>query len=94
MMPYGEGVARIDPNALLQFHRSHKKIATVTGVRPTSQFGELVTTGNSVTRFAENPQIGEGYVNGGFFVLNRRVFDYLEEDLDVLHPVGETFRCN
>ena len=80
MMTYGDGVAKINLNELLEFHLSHKKIATITGVRPTSQFGELVTSGNRVTSFSEKPQIGEGYVNGGFFVLRRKVFDYLEED--------------
>ena len=62
------------------FHLSHKRIATVTGVRPTSRFGELVASGNRVINFSEKPQIGEGYVNGGFFVFNRKVFNYLKED--------------
>ena len=80
MMTYGDGVAKIDLNKLLGFHLSHKRIATVTGVRPTSRFGELVASGNRVINFSEKPQIGEGYVNGGFFVFNRKVFNYLKED--------------
>ena len=80
MMTYGDGVARIDLDKLFEFHLSNEKIATITGVRPTSQFGELITSGDRVTSFSEKPQIGEGYVNGGFFVLNQKVFGYLKED--------------
>ena len=80
MMTYGDGVANIDLDKLLEFHVSHKKIATITGVRPPSRFGELVTQGSTVTEFSEKPQIREGYINGGFFVLNRKVFNYLSED--------------
>jgi len=80
MMTYGDGIARIDLNRLLEFHLSHKKVATITGVRPSSRFGELVTAGNRVTEFSEKPQIREGYINGGFFVFNRKVFRYLSED--------------
>jgi glucose-1-phosphate cytidylyltransferase len=80
LMTYGDGVADIDLKKLVEFHASHKKIATITGVRPPSRFGELVTQGNTVTEFSEKPQIREGYINGGFFVLNREVFNYLNED--------------
>lgn len=80
MMTYGDGVADIDLEKLLEFHASHKKIASITGVRPPSRFGELVTQGNTVTEFSEKPQISEGYINGGFFVLKREVFDYLSAD--------------
>jgi glucose-1-phosphate cytidylyltransferase len=80
MMTYGDGVADIGLNKLFAFHLSHKIIATVTGVRPPSRFGELVTYGDRVTEFSEKPQIREGYINGGFFVFNRKVFDYLSDD--------------
>ncbi|KPJ58407.1 MAG: glucose-1-phosphate cytidylyltransferase [Deltaproteobacteria bacterium DG_8] len=80
MMTYGDGVANIDLNKLWEFHLSHKRIATITGVRPPSRFGELVTSGNRVNEFSEKPQIREGYINGGFFVLNRKVFNYLKDD--------------
>lgn len=80
MMTYGDGVGNINLNRLLEFHLAHKKIATVTGVRPPSRFGELVIQGNRVTEFSEKPQIREGYINGGFFVLNQKVFDYLSVD--------------
>ncbi len=80
MMTYGDGIARIDLHRLCEFHVAHKKVATITGVRPPSRFGELVTAGNRVTEFSEKPQIREGYINGGFFVFNRKVFRYLSDD--------------
>jgi len=80
LMTYGDGVANIDLHKLCAFHRSHERTATITGVRPPSRFGELVIQGNEVTEFSEKPQIREGYINGGFFVLNRKVFDYLDDD--------------
>ena len=80
LMTYGDGVANIDLHKLCAFHLSHERTATITGVRPPSRFGELVIQGNEVTEFSEKPQIREGYINGGFFVLNRKVFDYLNDD--------------
>ena len=80
MMTYGDGVADIDINALLSFHRSHGKIATVTGISPASRFGELKIKGNSVEAFNEKPKISSGLVSGGFFVFNRGIFDYLSTD--------------
>jgi glucose-1-phosphate cytidylyltransferase len=80
MMSYGDGVASVDLQALLRFHQSHGRIATVTGVHPSSRWGELVVNGTEVTQFCEKPQLTEGLINGGFFVLNRKVFDYLSDD--------------
>ena len=80
LMTYGDGVANIDVAALLKFHRAHGKIATVTGVRPAARFGELITAGALVREFREKPQASQGLINGGFFVLNRAAFDYLEDD--------------
>jgi glucose-1-phosphate cytidylyltransferase len=80
---YGDGLSDIDLAALLAFHRSHGRIATVTVVKPRLTFGLLdIDTDQRVTRFTEKPVLS-GWINGGFFVFNRRVFDYLEED-DVL----------
>jgi len=81
---YGDGVGTIDLNALLAFHRRHGRLATLTGVRPFSQFGIMETDGDLVTGFREKPQV-EGYVNGGFFVFERGVFDYLAgpDDLEL-----------
>ena len=80
MLTYGDGVSNVDLPALLRFHRSHGKIATVTAVRPPARFGGLVFDGDLAVHFAEKPQIGEGWINGGFFVFEPGVFDYLEGD--------------
>jgi glucose-1-phosphate cytidylyltransferase len=80
LMTYGDGVADIDISRLVDFHRSHGKLATVTAVRPPARFGGLSFAGNHVTRFDEKPQIGEGWINGGFFVLEPQVLDYLDDD--------------
>ena len=80
MVTYGDGVSNVDLQALLKFHRSHGKIATVTAVRPPARFGGLVFEGGVVTEFTEKPQIGEGWINGGFFVFEPQVFDYLHDD--------------
>ena len=80
MLTYGDGVADIDLAKLVAFHRRHGRIATVTGVRPPSRFGELLTSGSRVVEFSEKPSISQGYINGGFFVFNRAVFTYLSDD--------------
>lgn len=80
MLTYGDGVANVNIKALLDFHRSHGKLATVTAVRPPARFGGLVMDGDQVVSFAEKPQTGEGWINGGFFVLDRRVLDYIQGD--------------
>lgn len=77
---YGDGVANIDLNKLMDFHLSHGKLATITGVRPPSRFGELITDDKRVVEFSEKPQVGSSLINGGFFVFNRGVFSYLSED--------------
>jgi glucose-1-phosphate cytidylyltransferase len=81
MMTYGDGVANIDLAALLAFHRRHGRLATVTAVRPPARFGGITFDGDRVAGFAEKPQVGEGWINGGFFVLNRKVLDYIDGDL-------------
>ena len=80
MLTYGDGVGNINIKALLEFHKSHRKIGTVTGVHPASRFGELAIEGNRVMEFSEKPQIKEGHINGGFFVFNKKFFDYLTDD--------------
>lgn len=79
-LTYGDGVADIDVSRVVEFHKSHGKLATVTGVHPPGRFGVMTVEGASVTSFSEKPQAGEGLINGGFFVFSRRVFDYLEDD--------------
>jgi glucose-1-phosphate cytidylyltransferase len=81
MLTYGDGVGDVDLNKLLQFHRSHGKILTVTGVRPPGRFGELCADEKGVvTEFNEKPQTTGGRISGGFFVCNRKIFDYLPDD--------------
>jgi glucose-1-phosphate cytidylyltransferase len=84
LMTYGDGVANVDINGLISFHREHGKIATVTGVLPPSRFGELIAKENKVVEFSEKPQTHQGLINGGFFVFNRRIFDYLSSDDDCI----------
>lgn len=81
MLTYGDGVSNINIPKLLQFHRSHGRLATVTAVRPPARFGGLVFDGDLVERFEEKPQMGEGWINGGFFVFEPGVFDYIDGDL-------------
>lgn len=80
LLTYGDGVADIDINAVIDFHKKHGKIATLTGVRPPSRFGDLVVENGSVLRFSEKPQASAGLINGGFFVFKKEIFDYLSED--------------
>ena len=80
MATYGDGVGDVDISALLEFHRSHRLIATVTAVRPPARYGGLEFDGDLVARFTEKPQAGEGWINGGFLVFEPKIFDYLPDD--------------
>lgn len=80
MVTYGDGLSDVNLANLLAFHRSHACIATVTAVRPPARFGGLVFNGDLVAEFTEKPQIGEGWINGGFFVFEPAIFDYLKDD--------------
>lgn len=78
---YGDGVCNVDISKLLEFHHSHGKLATMTAVRPPSRFGELnINQDNLITLFQEKPQTSEGWINGGFFVLDRQVLDLIDGD--------------
>lgn len=81
MLTYGDGVSDVDIGRLLEFHRAHGKLATMTAVRHPARFGVVSLEGDTVTRFDEKPKIGEGWVNGGFFVLEPGVADYIDGDL-------------
>lgn len=84
MLTYGDGVGDIDIDRLLEFHRSHGRILTVTGVRPPSRFGELRHTADGkVTEFNEKPQATGGRISGGFFVCRREIFDFLDDREDL-----------
>jgi len=80
MMTWGDGVADIDLEKLLRFHRSHGKLATVTAVRPPARYGRLEIESDRVVEFSEKPQIAEGWINGAFFVLEPEVFGYIDGD--------------
>ena len=84
MLTYGDGVADIDVQKVVEFHKSHGKIGTVTGIRPRSRFGELVVDENRVLEFGEKPQTKEGFINGGFFVFDKRIFSYLDDNDDCI----------
>ena len=79
-MTYGDGLSDVDLNKLKKFHDNHGKIATVTAVHPPVRFGELEIANNRVTNFEEKPQAKAGWINGGFFVLNYKIFKYIKND--------------
>lgn len=81
MLTYGDGVCNIDIMKLLDFHHSHGKLATLTAVRPPARFGQMSFDGDQVIGFKEKPQIGEGWINGGFFVLEPGIIDYIPDHL-------------
>lgn len=80
MLTWCDGLSDVDLNDLLAFHRSHGKLATLTAVRPPARYGHLVFDGERVAEFSEKPQIGEGWINGAFFVLEPGIFDYIDGD--------------
>lgn len=88
MLTYGDGLANININELVSFHKNHGKIGTVTGVRPPSRFGEMKVKNNQVISFTEKPQISEGLINGGYFVFNYEIFNYLSEDESCDFEIG------
>jgi len=81
-LTYGDGVANIDINKLSDFHLRHKGIGTLTAVRPPSRFGEINLSGDHVVGFEEKPQLGTGFINGGFFVFKKDFFDYVTPDVN------------
>ena len=81
LLTYGDGIANVDISKLIKFHDSHQKIATVTAVRPPSRFGELkINDNNLVLNLEEKPQMNQGMINGGFFVLQKNIMNYLSKD--------------
>ncbi len=77
-LTYGDGLSDINIDKLLKFHKDHKKLATVSAVRPSARFGELDLDGDRVLSFEEKPQLQKGWINGGFFVLEPDFFNYIE----------------
>jgi glucose-1-phosphate cytidylyltransferase len=88
LLTYGDGISDVDLTALVQFHQSEARIATVTAVRPPARFGGIVFDGDLVGHFEEKPQVGEGWINGGFMVFEPEVFKYLDGDKSVLEKDG------
>ncbi len=81
MLTWGDGVSDVDLHALLEFHRAHGKLCTMTAVRPPSRFGHLeLGAGGAITEFSEKPQTGEGWINGAFFVCEPGIFEYIDGD--------------
>ncbi len=79
MLTYGDGVSDVDIGKLLEFHKAHGKIATVTAVQPTARFGGMKFDGEKVSQFKEKPHSGEGWINGGFFIFEPEIFNYLKD---------------
>ena len=104
MATYGDGLSNVNISKLLEFHESHGKLATLTAVRPPSRFGEINLIGDQIVNFKEKHQIGKGWINGGFFVFEPEIVDYIEGDdmpferypLETLSKEGQlmTYRHN
>ena len=84
MLTYGDGLCDLDLKKLINFHKSHKKIATVTSVRPSARFGDMKIQEGKVISFKEKPQSEEGWINGGYFIFEPEIFNYLEDDQTIL----------
>ena len=84
MFTYGDGFSNVNLKDLLKFHLKRKKLITVTTVRPPARFGEIVIKNNFVKHFKEKPQVTQGWINGGFFVTNTKLFDIIRGDKEVL----------
>ena len=84
LLTYGDGLSNININELIKFHESHKKIVTISAVRPPARFGSLSLNGSEVLKFKEKTQLGESWINGGFFVISPKFFNFLKGDKTVL----------
>jgi glucose-1-phosphate cytidylyltransferase len=84
LLTYGDGLSNVDLDKLLAFHRKHGKMVTVTAVHPGARFGELKMQGEKVIAFQEKPQTGQGWINGGYFVIEPEFFDLIQEDQTIL----------
>ena len=84
MLTYGDGLSNINITELIKFHQTHKKMVTISAVRPPARFGSLSLKGNDVVKFKEKTQLGESWINGGFFVINPKFLEFIEGDNTVL----------
>ncbi|MDA9625115.1 sugar phosphate nucleotidyltransferase [Candidatus Pelagibacter bacterium] len=96
LMTYGDGVSNVNLSKLIKFHIKHKKIATITAVHPPVRFGELILNNDKVKQFKEKPQAKAGWVNGGFFALNKKVFNFLKNDKTIFErePLEKLSKTN
>jgi glucose-1-phosphate cytidylyltransferase len=86
LLTYGDGVGAVDINASIDFHHKHDRVLTLTGVRPPGRWGELKVSDGQVSNFFEKPQTSSGRINGAFFVANRKLFNYLDDDPMLASP--------
>ena len=84
LLTYGDGLTNIDINELIKFHKSHGKMVTVAAVHPGARFGELVIKDNIITSFKEKPQLTQGWINGGYFIVEPNFFDLIANDETIL----------
>ena len=84
LLTYGDGLANLDISALIDFHRSHGKMVTITAVHPGARFGELEINGERVSSFKEKPQTKQGWINGGYFLIEPEFFDLIDDDETIL----------
>ena len=92
LLSYGDGLSNVDIDKLIKFHKSHGKMVTVTAVHPGARFGELEIKGEQVISFQEKPQIRQGWINGGYFVIEPRFFELIDGDQTILErePLEQT----
>jgi len=88
LLTYGDGVADVNIDDLIEFHKSHGKMVTITGVHPPARFGELIEEDNVVKSFEEKPQTSQGLINGGYMVFNKELLSYLRPDEDCDFEIG------
>ena len=84
LLTYGDGLTDINLDELVSFHENHKKMVTVSAVHPSARFGELEISGDSVISFQEKPQVTEGWINGGYFVIEPEFFEFIDNDSTIL----------
>ena len=84
MLTYGDGICNVNLRKLEIFHKKNKKLVTVTAVRPPARFGEIVLKKNKVSSFKEKPQVGNGWINGGFFIVKQKLLNFIKNDNTVL----------
>tara|TARA_Y100000748_G_scaffold303877_2_gene310630 strand:+ start:431 stop:1201 length:771 start_codon:yes stop_codon:yes gene_type:complete len=94
MLTYGDGLSDVNIAELVEFHKQHKKLVTVTAVHPVARFGEMIIEDNVVKNFKEKPQIDQGWINGGFFVVNKKFLNYIKGDHTILEKEPLESVCN